>query len=356
MGYDRRVLQHFLLGFEGTRVPSALRNLLRGGLAGVAIYRRNWETIDGLRALCGEIRDAAGTAQVLIGIDQEGGTKFSLPEPFTQWPSPEMLGRVGDERAVEQVGQAMALELRAVGVNLNFAPMLDVHVNPGSPVTSVRSYGADPALVGRMGAALIRGLWHQGRVLACAKHYPGHGNVGVDPHDELPVSEATVQVLDGRDLPPFEAAIQAGVPTIMTAHVLLKNIESVPTSLSHRMLTEVLRGRMGFGGVVFADDLGMGAIRARYGVEKATVWALSAGSDMVMLCHDRLLVQPCITAVQRAQETNLLDDIAMAASALRITNILAAAAHSAENLPPAEVIGSAEHRVLAETLKRENRK
>lgn len=325
MGYDRSVLQHFLLGFEGTRVPATLRNLLRDGLAGVAIYRRNWEMIEGLRALCHEMRDAAGSERVLIGIDQEGGTKFSLPEPFTQWPSPAELGRLENEEAVEQMGIAMAQELREAGVNLNFAPMLDVHVNPGSPVTSVRSFGSDPELVGRMGAAFIRGLWHQGRVLACAKHFPGHGDVGVDPHDELPVSEASNELVDERDLPPFEAAIRGGVPAIMTAHILLKQTESMPASLSRRMLHDVLRKRMGFGGVIFADDLGMGAMRTRYGVEKAAVMALQAGSDIVMLCHDESLVQPCLAAVQRAQENYLLDDIEMGASGLRVASLLDAA-------------------------------
>ncbi len=328
MAYGRRVLQHFLLGFEGPRVPETLRRWLRDGLAGVAIYKRNWQTVEGLRALCDEIRQAAGTAQVLIGIDQEGGTRFSLPAPFTQWPSPETLGKRGDEQAVEQIGEALAFELRAVGVNLNFAPMLDVHVNAGSPVTSVRSFGADPVLVGRMGAAFIRGLWHRGRVLACAKHYPGHGDVDTDPHDDLPVSEATEQVLNARDLPPFAAAIAAGVPTIMTAHVLLKNIENVPTSLSERMLREVLRKRMGFKGVVFADDLGMGAIRARYGAEKAAVRALAAGSDIVMLCHDETLAPSCLSTVQRALESYQLDDLDLRASDLRVASLLNAADHA----------------------------
>lgn len=322
MGYDRRVLQHFLMGFEGTRLPAALRSLLRDGLAGVAIYARNWQTIEHLKTLTAAIRDAAGTAQVLIGIDQEGGTRFSLPAPFTQWPSPEQLGKSQDASVVEQIGNAMALELRAAGVNLNFAPMLDVHVNPGSPVTSVRSFGSDPQKVGELGAAFIRGLWHEGGVLACAKHYPGHGDVGVDPHDDLPVSEATEQTLETRDLPPFVAAIAAGVPTIMTAHVLLKNVEDVPTSLSSKMLREVLRKKMGFRGVIFADDLGMGAIRSRYGVEKAAVMALQAGSDILMLCHDEKLIAPCLKSVQGALESYRLDDLDLRASELRIAELL----------------------------------
>ena len=347
MGFGRGVLRHFLLGFEGERVPTALRPLLRDGLAGVAIYRRNWARVEDLRELCDEIRQAAGTANVLIGIDQEGGTKFSLPEPFTQWPSPAVLGARGDESAVEKIGAAMAAELRAVGVNLNFAPMLDVHVNAESPVTTQRSFGSDPAQVGRMGAAFVRGLWKQGGVLACAKHYPGHGDVGVDPHDDLPVSEASQDLLDSRDLPPFAAAIGAGVPTIMTAHVLLKNLAVEPTSLSRQMLHDVLRKRMGFSGVVFADDLGMGAIRTRYGVDKAAVMALAAGSDIIMLCHDWSLVQPSLAAVQRALESYRLDDLEMRASKLRIENLLKAASACAQNAPPAETVGCSAHRQLA---------
>ena len=279
------VLQKFLLGFEGTSLPHELRELLAGGLGGVTIYPRNFTSVEGLRALTDEIRRAAG-APVLIGIDQEGGTKFSLPEPFTPWVSPEELGCLDDAAAVEEQACAMARELRAVGINLNFAPMLDLHVNPASPVTRGRSFGADAHRVSRLGAAFIRGMRNEG-VLACAKHFPGHGDAPVDPHEDLPVYRGTARRLVAADLVPFDGAILEGVSLIMTAHILLPEIDPArPASLSRKLLTDVLRERMGFSGIILADDLGMGAIAKRYGVGDAAIETFRAGSDMAMLCHD----------------------------------------------------------------------
>src|SRR5712692_8732683 len=138
-GTHASLLSRFLLGFEGTALPDELHDWLAHGLGGVAIFRRNWTSVEGLRNLTGEIRRAAGRP-ALIGIDQEGGTKFSLPEPFTEWPPPAELGRLGDAALVQQMARTIARELRAAGCNLNFAPMLDLHMNPGSPVTTRRSF------------------------------------------------------------------------------------------------------------------------------------------------------------------------------------------------------------------------
>src|SRR5580692_539654 len=174
------VLARFMMGFEGNSLPGELAEYLARGLAGVVIYQRNFKSAEGLHDLTSAIRRAAGRP-ALIGIDQEGGTRFALREPFTAWPSAAELGRVGDPALTEQVARAMALELRAVGCNLNFAPMLDLHINPDSPVTTDRSFGGEPQQVAKMGAAFDRGL-RAGRVLSCAKHFPGHGDAVVDPH------------------------------------------------------------------------------------------------------------------------------------------------------------------------------
>src|SRR5579871_6580906 len=179
------VLARLMLGFDSHSLPDELAEYLAAGLAGVVVYRRNFSTAEGLLELTSAIRRAAGRP-VLIGIDQEGGTRFALPEPFTQWPSAAELGARGDAGFVEQIARAMATELRAAGCNVNFAPMLDLHVNPESPVTRDRSFGSDPHLVARLGAAFCRGL-RRGGILSCAKHFPGHGDAAVDPHLDLPV-------------------------------------------------------------------------------------------------------------------------------------------------------------------------
>jgi len=301
-GTSKEVPWHFLLGFEGTALPDELRSLLAEGLAGVAIYRRNWTSIEGLRALTKEIRAAAGRP-VLMGMDAEPGGPFALPSPFTQWPTAAELGAVNDATLVERVAAAIGRELRAVGVNLNFAPVLDLHVHAESPVTQERSFGGNPSQVAALGGAFVRGLRDAG-VLACAKHFPGHGDALLDPHQELPVFRGTPQRLDTMELVPFDAAIQEGVSMVMTAHILLTEIEPKrPASLSRSLIQHTLRERMGFGGVVLADDLGMGAIRKRYGIGEAAVAALRAGTDIVMLCHDWAEVRPAMERVRAACES-----------------------------------------------------
>ena len=295
-----------MLGFDGQILPAELVEYLERGLAGVVLYKRNFRSVEQLRELTAEIRRAA-RRPVLIGIDQEGGTRFALDEPFTAWPSAAELGRAHDIGLTEQVARAMAVELRVAGCNLNFAPMLDLNVNPESPVTKDRSFGADPHLVAKMGVAFARGL-RAGRVLSCAKHFPGHGDTSVDPHHDLPVFSGTMERLESTELIPFAAAVTAGVATIMTAHILLPNIDPErPASLSRKMLDGVLRRHMGFRGVILADDLGMGAIAKRFGPGEAAVETFRAGSDIAMLCHDWQAVRPAIDAVRQAHQAGIFD-------------------------------------------------
>jgi beta-N-acetylhexosaminidase len=334
------VTRRFLVGFDGTTLPPATRELLARGLAGVVVYARNFTNIEELARLTREIRDAAG-GPVLIGMDQEGGTRFSLPAPFTQWPSPAELGAIGDADAVRDVARTIGRELRSVGCNLNFAPMLDLHINPSSPVTMVRSFGADPALVGRMGAAFLEGLAEAG-VLGCAKHFPGHGDTYVDPHKNLPIFHGTAERLAETELVPFSAAIAAGAATIMTAHILLPKIDAEhPASLSRTMLTTTLRERMNFQGLILADDLGMGAITKRYAMGEAAVATFAAGTDIAMICHDATQVPLALAAATRALEEGKLSLDEWNASGERINRVLAGIGLQAET--SLELVGCAEH-------------
>jgi beta-N-acetylhexosaminidase len=346
---ESSVLRRFFLGFPGSSLPRELRELLAHGLGGVAIFRRNWTDVASLRALTTGIRRAAA-GPVLIGIDHEGGTPFSLPEPFTQWPSPAELGERGEPRLIAKMSQAMATELCAVGVNLDFAPMLDLHLNPESPVTKVRSYGANPKRVGEFGKAFVHGMARE-RILTCAKHFPGHGDAAVDPHEDLPVFNRDMKRLNTRELVPFRTAIRAGVATVMTAHILLPKIDRAnPATLSRIVLHEILRLRMRFRGVILADDLGMGAIARRYGAGEAAVESLRAGSDMVALCHDWSLVGPAIEAVAEARRSGAFDEREWRASEARIARVLQRAGRS-RGAGSLNIIGCAKHRALADTLR-----
>jgi beta-N-acetylhexosaminidase len=335
------VLARFMLGFNGDSLPGEVAEYLARGLAGVVLYQRNFTSAEGLRELTLAIRQAAGRP-VLIGIDQEGGTRFALREPFTAWPSAAELGQLGDVESVEQVASAIANELSAVGCNLNFAPMLDLHVNSESPVTKDRSFGSDPHLVASMGAAIDRGL-RSGGVLSCAKHFPGHGDAAVDPHLDLPVFEGTMERLASAELVPFAAAVASGV--------LLPQIDSEnPASLSRTMLDGVLRRRLRFDGVILADDLGMGAIARRYGSGDAAVQTLSAGTDIAMLCHDWSAVVPAIDEVKTAKQAGRFDEDEWRASLLRIERVCAQS-EAAGCAPSIDILGWKENQQLAERIR-----
>jgi len=346
------VLARFMLGFDGDSLPAELAGYLANGLAGVVLYPRNFSSVESLRELTAEIRRAAGRS-VLIGIDQEGGRRFALREPFTPWPSASELGHVGDAALTEQVARAMAAELRAVGCNLNFAPMLDLHVNQESPVTKDRSFGADPHLVSSMGVAFDQGL-RAGFVLSCAKHFPGHGDAVVDPHLDLPVFMGTMERLTSAELVPFAAVVAAGVPLVMTAHILLPRIDPErPASLSRNLLYEVLRRRMKFGGVILADDLGMGAIARRFEPGEAAVQALRAGTDIAMVCHDWSAVAPAIAAVRKAHAEERFDEVEWDASLDRVERVCAQADPAPDS--PLEILGCGEFRALAAKVRAPSR-
>jgi beta-N-acetylhexosaminidase len=343
------VLARFMLGFDGHSLPGEAADYLASGLTGVVLYQRNFTSVEGLRELSFAIRKAAGRP-VLIGIDQEGGTRFALREPFTSWPSAAELGRLGDVDSVEQVACAIAAELRAVGCNLNFAPMLDLHVNSESPVTKDRSFGSDPDLVARMGAAFDRGL-RSGGVLSCAKHFPGHGDAAVDPHLDLPVFAGTMARLESAELVPFASAVASGVPLVMTAHILLPQIDPEnPASLSHTMLDGVLRRRLRFDGVILADDLGMGAIAKRYGPGEAAVKTLRAGTDVAMLCHDWSAVAPAIAAVRTAKREGRFEEEEWRASLDRIERTCDQA-EAAGLRPSIDILGCRQNQRLAERIR-----
>jgi beta-N-acetylhexosaminidase len=343
------VLDKFVLGFEGTSLPDELRELLARGLAGVIIFPRNFSSAEGLRTLSDEIRAAAGRP-VLISIDQEGGPRFSLPKPFTQWPSAAELGELGSPELVERQARAMALELRAVGCNLDFAPMLDLHLQPGSPVTTDRSFGPDPHQVGRLGVAFARGLAAEG-VLACGKHFPGHGDTQVDPHEDLPVFGGDAARLDRIELAPFAAVIQSGVPLLMTAHILLPKIDGArPATLSRKILRGILRDRLGFRGAILADDLGMGAIRKRWPAPEAAIQTFQAGSDLTLLCHDWTIVRPTLDRVARALEQGEFNETEWKESHKRIQQLLKLTEASPQT-PSLDVVGCAEHRALVREIR-----
>src|SRR4051812_3222225 len=264
--FARAVSRMFAIGFDGKVVTPALGQLLDRGVSVVALFSRNVESPQQVARLCYDIQQRAGRP-VLIAVDQEGGRVARLRNGFTPLPSMRSLGATGDEKLAHSIGRLLAAELKAVNIHMNFSPVMDVDSNAANPVIGDRSFGADPALVARMGTALLRGLQQSG-VAACAKHFPGHGDTSKDSHFDLPTLPHPLSHLEKMELPPFAAAISAGVSAIMTAHIIFQAIDpTLPATLSHAVLSMLLRQKMKFDGVIFSDALEMKAIADHFSID-----------------------------------------------------------------------------------------
>ena len=277
-------------GFLGPHVPGWVTDALGAGLAGVCLYGQNLgaapdgrsePTPERVAALAGTVRSAAPDA--LVAVDEEGGDVTRL-EYLTgsSCPGKLALGVADDEALTEQVAAAIGADLRRAGVNVDFAPSVDVNSDPRNPVIGVRSFGADPGLVARHSVAYLRGLRSAG-VAGTAKHFPGHGATTVDSHLGLPVIDADEATFRRRDLPPFAAAVAAGVDLVMTSHVVFSALDDAPATLSRRLLVDLLRDELGFTGVVVTDALDMAGVRAAHGIAGAAVLSLTAGADLLLL-------------------------------------------------------------------------
>jgi beta-N-acetylhexosaminidase len=271
-----------LPGFVGTTLPDWVADRLRGGLAGVCLYGENVESPSQVASLVARIRAAKPDA--LVAIDEEGGDVTRLHYlDGSPYPGAALLGRIDDLELTALVGRAVANDLASIGVDLNLAPVADVNSDPRNPVIGVRSFGADPELAARHVAAFTAAHEAAG-VATSVKHFPGHGDTAADSHLALPVVDVSLDVLRARDLPPFRAAIRAGARTVMTSHILLPQVDpSGPATFSSRILGDLLRGELGFDGVVVSDALDMAGASGTIGIPAAAAQALAAGCDLLCL-------------------------------------------------------------------------
>ena len=281
----RHVGQLAIAGFAGQRIPAELRALAREfDLGGVILFARNVEAPEQVAELAREAQSLAKELPLWVSVDQEGGRVARLKAPFTVWPPMITLGRSGDAGLASRFAAALAAELKAVGVSLDYTPVLDVLTNPRNPVIGDRALAERADDVARLGRAIVSALQAEG-IAACCKHFPGHGDTSTDSHHELPLIEHPPERLHEVELVPFRAAIEAGVAAVMTAHILIPALdEERPATLSPTIVRGLLKGTLGYRGLVLSDDLEMRAIRARHDLAEATVAAVGAGCDAVLMC------------------------------------------------------------------------
>jgi beta-N-acetylhexosaminidase len=298
--------QLLCVGFDGTEAPPPLLARIAAGEVGaVMLFRPNIASPGQVASLVTSLRRAArDDAPLVVAVDQEGGLVQRLRAPLTEWPDMLSVGAAGDPARTEQVGRALGDELSVLGIAWDFAPVLDVHTNPANPVIGPRAFGTTPEAVIEHALSFWRGLRAAG-VLGCGKHFPGHGDTRTDSHLELPVVDHDAARLRAVELRPFAAAAAAGIDAIMTAHVLYPALDpDRPATLSPRILGDVLRGELGFRGVVVSDDLGMKAVADRFGIEDLAVGCVAAGCDILLVRQPAERQESALYALVRAAEAN----------------------------------------------------
>lgn len=288
------------IGFEGCEVDDNLRRTLQmGDAGGVTLFARNLPRLSDdsgtdlvrLRALNDALHDAgrASGEELLISVDQEGGRVQRIRAPARHYPPMHHFAAMPDAQAseaAEAMGAAMGAELSQWGFDIDFAPILDVHTNPFNPIIGDRAFADHPEAAALRALAFARGLHAEG-VLSCGKHFPGHGDTATDSHLTLPRLEHDMARLRSVELVPFAAAARAELPMLMTAHVVFAALDDrVPATLSSKVISDLLRGELGYQGVVVSDDLDMKAVADNFGVADAAVAAIVAGCDVLLLCRD----------------------------------------------------------------------
>lgn len=346
--------QMLLAGFEGLTPPAYILDwIAQGRIGGVILFGRNVASAEQLAALTRTLHDTARAAErppLLVGIDQEGGTVARLRDGFTESPGAMALSASGDEALAEDVSAMLAREMRALGINWVYAPVVDLTHNIDNATVGTRSPGSDPAQVSRVVTAEVRGFQREG-VAATAKHFPGLGNTPTDTHIALAVISGSVDYLWEQDLVPFRAAVAAGVASVMVSHVKFEALDAEhPATLSPVIVKRLLRGDIGYDGVVCTDSMEMKAVSDHYGAGESAVLAALAGIDLLMFSHYRADQEDAYAALLDAARSGRLPASLIEAANHRIAAFKAR--YAITDPPDPSVIRRPEHLELAQRAAR----
>jgi beta-N-acetylhexosaminidase len=350
--------QHIFIGLSGPVLTSEEKTfIVENNISGVVLFARNCIEPKQIRQLCADVQSLRhkmkDRAPLFIGIDMEGGRVHRLKPPFTQWPPLKKIGDLDAPTVAFHFTQKLASELMAIGINLDFAPCIDVFTNPKNTVIGDRAISSDPHQVEKMSSALVRGFIKSG-VVSCAKHFPGHGNTLFDSHEELPIEESDMKRLNEVELVPFRKALRSRVEMVMTSHILFKNIdEKWPVTLSDLFLKKIIREDLKYRGLIVTDDLDMKALVNNYSREQIPVRAMQAGADMLLYCNDPMSPPIAIDALTAAVAQGQLNKADLELSRQRILEIKKLKLLQPDPRPLDEamqVIGCAEHLYLADCI------
>lgn len=355
---NQHIGQQFVIGLQGTSLLKDEADfIVKNNIGGIILMKRNCESPQQIRDLVAELQNLrhkqADKAPLFICIDMEGGRVARLGAPFTQWPAVAELGKLDSTSVAFKFASFMGTELRSVGINIDFAPCVDVLTNPRNTAIGDRSAGKDPELVSRVCSALVRG-YIKSDVIPCAKHFPGHGNTLLDSHFELPVEEKSLAELDAVELVPFKKVFRARLDLVMTTHIMFPKLDpDWPATLSEKILTTLLRDQLRYRNLVITDDLDMKALTKHYDKALIPVRALQAGANLLLYCNEPESHLQAVGAVEKAVADKKLDAKVVAENHGKILELKKSRLAAPDPLPMDEVsriVGHPDHIRLAKAI------
>ncbi|MEH7388575.1 beta-N-acetylhexosaminidase [Bacillus sp. JJ1521] len=323
MSLEDKIGQMILAGVSGTSMDANANKLIsQFHVGGIIFYKYNFETPTQVIQLVNQLKAGnSSSLPLLLGVDQEGGRVTRLPGGLVNFPPNKQIGQVNNPDFSFKVGTLLGQELKEFGLNLDFAPVLDINSNPNNPVIGDRSFGNNAEIVSKLGVQTMKGIQSQ-KVITTIKHFPGHGDTSVDSHLDLPIVNKSLKELKELELIPFERAINQGAEVVMVAHILLPQLDKTnPGTMSKAVMTDLLRKQLGFTGVIITDDMTMGAITEHFDIGKASVESVKAGSDIILVGHDYNNVVKIISSLKTAVQNGEISEQRLNESIERIIQL-----------------------------------
>ncbi|HCW04555.1 MAG TPA: beta-N-acetylhexosaminidase, partial [Clostridium sp.] len=303
MTLEEKIGQMVIVGLDGYEIsPNTVEFIDKYKVGGFIFFANNIQSSSQLLKFMNSIKaeNSKNSIPLFLSIDEEGGRVTRMPKEFVKFPSNKIIGNVNKKEFSYEIGKVMANKIGAFGFNMNFAPVLDVNSNPSNPVIGDRAFSSEASIVSSLGVETMRGL-QQGKVIPVVKHFPGHGDTAEDSHKGLPSLNHDLARLESLELIPFQEAINNDAEAVMIAHILLPQIDKEnPSSMSKVIITDILREKMNFQGLVITDDMTMGAIMKNYEIGEASVKSVLAGTDIVLVCHGKDKQIQVIEALKKA--------------------------------------------------------
>ncbi|MDP4094309.1 MAG: beta-N-acetylhexosaminidase [Bacillota bacterium] len=326
MSLEEKIGQMVMVGFDGSTADQNVKRLIADDhVGGIIFFKDNFTDPNQMLSLVNQLKELNSTNKepLFLSVDQEGGRVNRMPDSISSIPASGTIGKYNNKNFSFNIGSLLAQEVKMFGLNMNFAPVLDINSNPKNPVIGDRAFGSTPSVVRNLGIQTMKGIQSQ-NIISVVKHFPGHGDTSTDSHIGLPIVNNDLNRLESFELLPFEDAVKNGVDAVMVAHILLPKIDSDnPASLSKNIITGILRDKMKFNGVVFTDDMTMGAIADNYGMGEAAVKSINAGSDIVLVCHEYDKENQVIQSIKAATASGEISEQRINQSVYRILKLKA---------------------------------